>query len=202
MSPRRSVGRDAPGTATRRKVRRARAPHGRRHATASHRGRRDRIAVRTARARAAPYQRRTAWDAASAGYGTGSQVEYLLVPRVFGLGGPRVAMVGTNMGAGQRDRAMRAAWIGAAMATGLTEMIGLGAAAVPYAWLSLFDTDPAMLGAGARPGAHAVAHAGWGLVGPPGCPSRPRPVGGRGVILFLVYTCICMFLPGDCALEE
>jgi hypothetical protein len=27
----------------------------------------------------------------------------------------------------------------------------------------LFDTDPAMLGAGARPGAHAVAHAGWGL---------------------------------------
>src|SRR3989454_7474576 len=151
MSPRRSVGRDAPGTSTRRKVRRARAPHGMRHATASNRGRRDRIAVSTARARAAPYQRRTAWDAASAGYGTGSQVEYLLVPRVFGLGGPLVAMVGTTMGAGQRDRAMRAAWLGAAMATGLTEMIGLGAAAVPYAWLSLFDTDPAMLGAGARP---------------------------------------------------
>ena len=173
-----------------------------RHATASNRRRRDRIAVSTARARAALYQRRTAWDAAIAGYGTGSRVEYRLVPRVFGLGGPLVAMVGTTMGAGQRDRAMRAAWLGAAMATGLTEMIGLGAAAVPYAWLSLFDTDPAMLGAGARPGAHAVAHAGWGLVGPPGCPSRPRPVGGRGVILLLVYTCICMFLPGDCALEE
>ena len=104
--------------------------------------------------------RRTAWDAASAGYGTGSRVEYLLVPRVFGLGGPLVAMVGTNIGAGQRDRAMRAAWIGAVMATGLTEMIGLGAAAVPYAWRSLFDTDPARLGAGARPGAQAVAHAG------------------------------------------
>jgi hypothetical protein len=78
MSPRRSVGRDAPGTATRRKVRRARA---------------------------AQPQRRTAWDAAIAGYGTGSRVEYRLVPRVFGLGGPLVAMVGTNMGAGQRDRA-------------------------------------------------------------------------------------------------
>ena len=76
-----------------------------RHATASHRWRRDRIAVSTARARAAPYQRRTAWDAASAGYGTGSRVEYRLVPRVFGLGGPLVAMVGTTMGAGQRDRA-------------------------------------------------------------------------------------------------
>jgi len=105
MSPRRSVGRDAPGTATRRKVRRARAPHGLRHATASHRGRHARLAVRTARARAAQPQRRTAWDAAIAGYGTGSRVEYRLVPRVFGLGGPLVAMVGTNMGAGQRDRA-------------------------------------------------------------------------------------------------
>jgi putative MATE family efflux protein len=88
--------------------------------------------------------------AAVAGYGTGSRVEYLLVPRVFGLGGPLVAMVGTTMGAGQRDRAVRVAWIGAAMATGLAAMIGLGAAAVPYAWRSLFDTDPARLGAGAR----------------------------------------------------
>src|SRR5215510_11491381 len=91
-------------------------------------------------------------------------------PASSGWAVPLVAMVGTNMGAGQRDRARRAAWIGAAMATGLTEMIGLGAAAVPYAWRSLFDTDLTMLGAGARPGAPAVAHAGWGLVGPPGCP--------------------------------
>src|SRR5207245_6955285 len=30
------------------------------------------------------------------------------------------------------------------------EIIGLGAAAVPHAWLSLFDTDPAMLDAGSR----------------------------------------------------
>jgi Na+-driven multidrug efflux pump len=29
-------------------------------------------------------------------------------------------------------------------------MIGLGAAAVPHAWLSLFDTDPAMLDVGSR----------------------------------------------------
>jgi putative MATE family efflux protein len=88
--------------------------------------------------------------AAIAGYGTGSRVEYLLVPLVFGLGGPLVAMVGTNIGAGQRDRAVRAAWIGAAIAAGLTEMIGLGAAAAPHAWLALFDTDPAMLDAGTR----------------------------------------------------
>jgi MATE family, multidrug efflux pump len=88
--------------------------------------------------------------AAIAGYGTGSRVEYLLVPLVFGLGGPLVAMVGTNIGAGQRDRALRTAWIGAGSAAGLTEIIGLCAAAVPHAWLSLFDTDPGMLDAGSR----------------------------------------------------
>src|SRR6266849_6085990 len=88
--------------------------------------------------------------AAIAGYGTGSRLEYLLVPLVFGLGGPRVAMVGTNIGAGQRDRAVRAAWIGAAIAAGLCELIGLSAALFPLAWLTLFDTDPAMLDAGTR----------------------------------------------------
>jgi putative MATE family efflux protein len=88
--------------------------------------------------------------AAIAGYGTGSRLEYLLVPLVFGLGGPLVAMVGTNIGAGQRERALRAAWIGAAIAAGMCEAIGLFAAAFPTAWLSLFDTDPAMLDAGAR----------------------------------------------------
>jgi Na+-driven multidrug efflux pump len=72
-------------------------------------------------------------------------------------------MVGTNIGAGQRDRALRAAWIGAAIAAGLTEMIGLCAAAIPHAWLSLFDTDPAMLDAGSRY-LHAVGPC-YGLFG-------------------------------------
>ncbi len=88
--------------------------------------------------------------AAVAGYGTGSRLEYLLVPIVFGLGGPLVAMVGTNIGAGQRGRALRIAWIGAAVAAAITEAIGLAAASFPRAWLSLFDTDPAMLDAGMR----------------------------------------------------
>jgi putative MATE family efflux protein len=88
--------------------------------------------------------------AAIAGYGTGSRLEYLLIPLVFGLGGPLVAMVGTNIGAGRRDRALRVAWIGAAIATALCELIGLGAAAVPRAWLSLFGTAPEMIDAGTR----------------------------------------------------
>jgi Na+-driven multidrug efflux pump len=44
---------------------------------------------------------------------------------------------------------LRTAWTGAAIAFVLTEAIGLGAAAFPTAWLSLFDTNPQMLEAGA-----------------------------------------------------
>lgn len=88
--------------------------------------------------------------AAIAGYGTASRLEYLLVPLVFGLGAPLVAMVGTCIGAGQRERALQATWTGAALAAAMTEAIGLLAAAFPHAWLGLFDTDPAMLDAGSR----------------------------------------------------
>jgi putative MATE family efflux protein len=88
--------------------------------------------------------------AAIAGYGTASRLEYLLIPLVFGLGGPLIALVGTNIGAGRRERALRAAWIGAGIAAGLCEIIGLAAAMFPAAWLSLFDTDPGMLDAGTR----------------------------------------------------
>src|SRR5262249_35752814 len=88
--------------------------------------------------------------AAIAGYGTASRLEYLLIPLVFGLGGPLIALVGTNIGAGRRERALQAAWIGAGIAAGLCEVIGLAAAAFPAAWLSLFDTDPGMLDAGTR----------------------------------------------------
>src|SRR5437660_794970 len=41
--------------------------------------------------------------AAIAGYGTGARLEYLLVPLVFRLGGPLVALVGANTRAGLRD---------------------------------------------------------------------------------------------------
>jgi len=87
---------------------------------------------------------------AIAGYGTASRLEYLLVPLVFGLGAPLVAMVGTCIGAGQRERALRATWIGAAMAFTLTEIIGVTAGLFPRQWLSLFGNDPAMLDVGAH----------------------------------------------------
>jgi putative MATE family efflux protein len=86
--------------------------------------------------------------AAIAGYGTASRLEYLLIPLVFGLGSPLVAIVGTCMGAGLPARALHVTWVGAAMAFGMTETVGLLATVFPGAWLTLFDTDPAMLAAG------------------------------------------------------
>ena len=85
---------------------------------------------------------------AVAGYGTGARLEYLLIPLVFGLGAPMVALVGTNIGAGQRQRALRIALTGGALAFALTETVGLVAALWPEAWLGLFGHDPHMLEAG------------------------------------------------------
>ncbi len=84
-----------------------------------------------------------------AGYGVGSRLEYLLVPLVFGLGSPLVALVGTNVGAGQRARALRVAMLGGAFAFGICEAIGIAAAIWPEAWLRLFGDDPTMLRVGA-----------------------------------------------------
>jgi putative MATE family efflux protein len=87
---------------------------------------------------------------AVAGYGIGARLEYLLIPLAFGMGGPLVAMVGTAMGAGRRERAVRVAWIGAAINGVLSEIIGLAAALFPLAWLSLFGNDPLMIATGTR----------------------------------------------------
>ncbi len=85
---------------------------------------------------------------ALAGYGTGARLEFLLIPLVFGLGAPLVALVGTNIGAGQPGRALRIALTGGAIAFALTEAVGLAAAAFPGAWLGLFGHDAAMLATG------------------------------------------------------
>jgi putative MATE family efflux protein len=85
---------------------------------------------------------------AVAGFGTAARLEYLLIPLVFGLGAPLVALVGTNIGASQGRRALHAAFTGAAVAFVLTETIGIAAAIWPTAWLGLFGSDPAMLASG------------------------------------------------------
>jgi putative MATE family efflux protein len=85
-----------------------------------------------------------------AAYGLGSRLEYMIIPLGFGLGAPLVALVGTNLGAGNTRRAYRAAWIGAAIGFAITETIGLAAAFFPAQWISLFDQDPVVIEAGSH----------------------------------------------------
>jgi len=86
---------------------------------------------------------------AIAGYGLASRLDYLLIPLLFALGTATVTMVGTNIGAGQRERALRIAWTAALVSGVATGLIGLAAAAWPQAWLHLFSTEPAVVEAGA-----------------------------------------------------
>ncbi len=85
---------------------------------------------------------------ALAGYGMGTRLEYLQIPLVFGFGSALVTLVGTNVGAGQRARAERVAWLGAGMAAAVTGSIGLCAALFPSAWLGIFSGEPEVLAAG------------------------------------------------------
>jgi Na+-driven multidrug efflux pump len=57
-------------------------------------------------------------------------------------------MVGANVGAGRRKRALQIALTGAAVSFALCEAIGLAAAIWPGAWLGLFGSNPAMLAIG------------------------------------------------------
>jgi putative MATE family efflux protein len=86
---------------------------------------------------------------ALAGYGMGARLEYLQIPIVFGLGSALVTMVGTNVGAGRRERAERIAWSGAGFAAALTATVGLAGALFPHRWIGIFSAEPEVLAAGA-----------------------------------------------------
>ena len=87
---------------------------------------------------------------AIAGYGLGSRLDYLQIPLLFGLGTAVVTMVATNIGANQVRRAYAIAWIGAAIAFGFTETLGLLVAFFPGVWLGLFTHDPHVLATGTQ----------------------------------------------------
>ena len=88
--------------------------------------------------------------AALAGYGIGTRLEYLQIPIVFGLGATLVAMVGTNVGAGQFDRARRIAWTGGLFAAAICGTIGAAVAIAPWLWAGLFTRDPEVLAIAAQ----------------------------------------------------
>jgi len=87
---------------------------------------------------------------ALAGYAAGSRLEFLLVPLCYGIGGPVGIVISANLGAGQIERAIKAAWVGVLMAFTLAELVGLAVAAFPQQWIGIFSQDPLVLQVGAE----------------------------------------------------
>lgn len=78
---------------------------------------------------------------AAIGYAMGARLEYILQPLAFGFGTAIVAMVGTNWGARQYQRARRIGWTGATTIAVLCGGIGVIAAIDPALWIGLFSDD-------------------------------------------------------------
>jgi Na+-driven multidrug efflux pump len=76
------------------------------------------------------------------GFGAAVRLEYVQVPLTFGVGAGLLAMVGTNIGAGQLARAARITWIAAALATSATACIGLLALGCPGIWIASSSANP------------------------------------------------------------
>ena len=75
---------------------------------------------------------------ALAGYGLGSRLELMLVPIAFGIGAALTAAVGTNIGAGQYNRARLIAKAGAFVTFSTTGVLGVIVALMPWLWTDLF----------------------------------------------------------------
>jgi Na+-driven multidrug efflux pump len=72
------------------------------------------------------------------------------VPLTYGIGGPASILIGTSVGAGDSQRALRTAWIATAFAVLLAQAIGLAAATAPHWWLASFSSNPIVLATGAE----------------------------------------------------
>lgn len=80
-------------------------------------------------------------DAALAGYGIGSRIEFLLIPLVFGFGAAMTSLVGLSIGARNIQRAELIGWTGSAFSAALAGSVGLLLAAFPEAWIYAFTDD-------------------------------------------------------------
>ena len=77
-----------------------------------------------------------------AGFGVAIRLEYLLYPLAFSLGAGVIAMVGTNIGAGNISRTGRIAWTATALAAAVTGCVGLIGVLAPGLWTGFFTQDP------------------------------------------------------------
>ena len=83
---------------------------------------------------------------ALAGYGIGTRIEFVMLPVIFAFGTALTTIVGTNIGAGQYDRAEAAGWYGVLCAGLLAGSTGVVLALFPNVWIPLFTNDPDVVG--------------------------------------------------------
>jgi putative MATE family efflux protein len=84
------------------------------------------------------------------GFTIASRIEYVQTPLAFGLGAGILTLVGTEIGAGNRARAVRVAWIGAVMTSVLAGLIALFAFACPGWFIRQFSTDDSVVAIGTQ----------------------------------------------------
>jgi putative MATE family efflux protein len=84
------------------------------------------------------------------GFSIAIRIEYIQSPLAFGLGAAILTVVGTEIGTGNRGRALRVAWIGAAMVAVLAGAIGLFGFVWPARFVGLFSADRLVLAFGTQ----------------------------------------------------
>jgi Na+-driven multidrug efflux pump len=78
------------------------------------------------------------------------RLELVQMPVVFALGTALVTMVGTNIGAGNGERARRIAWLGGLVGGLIGAVVAVVCLAMPLSWMSLFTPDAAVAEIGAQ----------------------------------------------------
>lgn len=89
-------------------------------------------------------------EAALAGYGIGSRIEFLIIPLVFGLGAAMTSLVGMSIGASNIARAEKVGWTGGFSAFVVAGVVGLALALTPSYWIPLYTDNAEVLAAATR----------------------------------------------------
>lgn len=87
---------------------------------------------------------------AVAAYGTGLRFHMILLMPAFALGAAAATLVGQNLGAGQPERAHRAAWLATGIDMGLMLLSSLAVLIWAPNLMGFFTNDPAVIATGAR----------------------------------------------------
>jgi putative MATE family efflux protein len=88
-------------------------------------------------------------DAVLASFGIGMRLFMVVLLPGFGIGNAAATVVGQNLGARKRERAVRAGWVSASFYLGITAFFSLLFASLAGPLVALFNNDPGVVDAGA-----------------------------------------------------